>query len=582
MGWGPLYIAGKRSKLTTLSHIHFGVIQRSKGQTALARLAYQRCSRCSDPYGRHADYRGDLEWHKGTAILIPSGGTPEYSDPTEFLLAVIHQESRRDAQEGRTIDFALPRSVPEGLELAIGAWALAPLVKMGMTIEVDAERPFASDGRPHPHIHAYAAQRELTASGFGAKRREWDLLLRKKRGRFIRHMIASRIAAACQLLGLPTHVDPRPKAFWSSEAPEERISHKLWRRHARGVQTWQVEALKTRRASGSEKAMVTAREVDPCCENLIADPADYHVGLRERADRIDAFCAHFGALGFDPGCYVEGGRDIAVVMTFGGQITYDGESLVSHDLVDIGGLAQSIVDFARSQNWSALHVQGDDHISDALAVAGAPHGLVPINRSPSSLALAQNAYPSGAILLDEIKAFDLRGVVAGQIAIRCPEAAEAQVPPAMSDLGAPSDLSFFIEDFPTPDPQPARVFGGAPEPSRRTHETPPPTIAGSDALTDFLAFVESLDDRQEARTPDRDSSANGQTPFEAALIDDFPKPDCGFPISADADGDLSRDDFSRGVGQGGLTPAKPQRPEATHSAPPAPRAIEDSDEPGWT
>ena len=166
-------------------HIHQAVRQGRKGQSAHARLAYQRCAYFSDDYGRHADYRWLRRFHRGTIVLIPAGGNPAYADPNEFLVAAIHQETRRDAQEGRTLDIALPRNIPEDLVLAVSAWVVAPLVERGMSIEVDAHCPPASDGLRHPHIHGYVAQRELTEEGFGLKRREWNNFFLRGKGRHV-------------------------------------------------------------------------------------------------------------------------------------------------------------------------------------------------------------------------------------------------------------------------------------------------------------------------------------------------------------------------------------------------------------
>jgi hypothetical protein len=193
-------------------HIHFGVIQRTKKKSALGCLAYQSCAKFRDDLGNYADYRSEVPWHIGTAILLPPGADPEFAHPENFLLAAIFRETRRDAQEGRTLDLSMPRCVPAGLEVAIGAWALAPLAEIGMAMQIDVERPTASDDGPNPHIHVFLSQRQLDRDGFGIKRREWNEVFRRDRGRYLRALIASRVTAACALLGLPGVVDPRPNA----------------------------------------------------------------------------------------------------------------------------------------------------------------------------------------------------------------------------------------------------------------------------------------------------------------------------------------------------------------------------------
>jgi hypothetical protein len=87
----------------SLAHIHNKVIQRSKGHSALERLAYQSCDFFDDGF-RKADYSQFAEAHRGDVILLPEGAPSRFAEMEHFLIAIIGRESRADGQEGRAID----------------------------------------------------------------------------------------------------------------------------------------------------------------------------------------------------------------------------------------------------------------------------------------------------------------------------------------------------------------------------------------------------------------------------------------------------------------------------------------------
>ncbi len=96
--------------------IHFGVVQSSKGYTAAARFAYQTCSVADDRF-RHVDYRCYAPYRVGGGVLLPMGAPTELAEWQNFLGAAVSRETRRNGQEGRILDFALPRAVPRELLL---------------------------------------------------------------------------------------------------------------------------------------------------------------------------------------------------------------------------------------------------------------------------------------------------------------------------------------------------------------------------------------------------------------------------------------------------------------------------------
>ena len=148
--------------------IHTRVLQTSKGYTAAARFAYQTCSTADDRFG-HVDYRRYAPCRVGGGVLLPMGAPADLAEWANFSKAVVSRETRRNAQEGRILDFALPRGVARELLLPLAAFALVPFIELGMAVRLDVECTDASDGKPNPHAHAWLAQRELKQGGFGLK-----------------------------------------------------------------------------------------------------------------------------------------------------------------------------------------------------------------------------------------------------------------------------------------------------------------------------------------------------------------------------------------------------------------------------
>jgi len=139
-------------------HIHSDVLQRRHGQSAILQLGYQMCTYAADDRS-HVDYSLFAGHHLGGVVLLPKGANAEFADDLNFVRAVCFRENRKDAQEGRTITFSLPREIPDHLLLSVAAYVMAHFVKQGMAVRLDVECPLASDGERHSHAHCYLAQR---------------------------------------------------------------------------------------------------------------------------------------------------------------------------------------------------------------------------------------------------------------------------------------------------------------------------------------------------------------------------------------------------------------------------------------
>ena len=402
--------------MTGHCHIRFGVVKRSKRQTALGRLAYQACAKFNDGL-QHADYRKHYSNHRGTVVLLPENANPIFADELNFLMAVAFREPRKDSQEGRALDFCLPRAVPDEFMRAVAAFAMVPFTKVGMAVRIDIECPAASDNEPNGHCHGYLAQRCLDSDGFGAKRREWNQLFRRDNGRYVRSLLAGRLTLGCALLGIGAYVDPRRNDQRGLEPPERRIHPKLWRRRDTGVPVATIEDRIERRRERKTKAVEDSKPVlapAAACGHLIVRSAHQakHDDADARLARIDSVASEVSFWGSSMELFM----DEVPELWFGSgdqPVIFDGEKFRTGHVG--ANQFEQIIQLARLLDWPALVVEGDNDMADGLILAAVQYGVAVINRHASPEALLQIQTKYGARLLADIRPHDPREIVEASI-----------------------------------------------------------------------------------------------------------------------------------------------------------------------
>jgi hypothetical protein len=368
-------------------HIALGVIQQSKGGSAIARLAYQTCG-FFDDRGRHGNYVRFAGERVGGMILLPAGAPPEFADELTFVMATGFREKRSDAQAGRTIDFSLPRELPRQFLLPVAAFALASFAADGMAVRIDIECPSASDGAANPHAHCYLSQRVLEGDGFGRKGREWNELFLRDRGRYVRAVISERLTRACALLGVAAYVDPRRNEQKGSPQPEERIPAGLWHAHDRGIYVVPIEKLKAERKKRVAAQISLSGPAKPN-ENVVSirnavsrrDPPS----SEERQRRMNLVIA-MALDGYAEAHATTSVQGKIVLTTLDAALEFDGETFAAEGIVT-PGQAQIIVKLGNALDWAALVVEGDSKSTDEIIVAGIPVGLTTINTCASDNAI---------------------------------------------------------------------------------------------------------------------------------------------------------------------------------------------------
>nr|WP_283842028.1 MobA/MobL family protein [Bradyrhizobium sp. KB893862 SZCCT0404] len=415
-------------------HIRFGVVQKRKGYTALARFAYQTNGYVNDG-GRRADYgkyRGD---HDGGLILLPHGASEEFADLGNFIMAASARDVRSDAQCGRTIDFALPRELLRELLRPVAAFVLAQFAAEGMAARLDIEYPVASDGDYNPHCHAWVSQRGLEADGFGNKRPEWDRQFLRDKSRYARALIAGRLTLACALLGVAAYVDPRRNEERGRPQPEERVPTQFWRMRDRGVYVPGLEKLiDTRRENKPVKA--GRRSELEFSDKLQSVTVRNAVSQRHppsdevRQSRINFVVPFAVEEGAEVRVTKEDKPEI-VLTTRDGSVVFDG-AILSFEGVAGTARARLIVKLARALDWPAVIVEGNAQSTDQIITAGVILGVTAINTCASEDALKLINNQFGHLLADTVRPLDPLAVVDQLLA--------AYVPPAKVEPVDPSSV----------------------------------------------------------------------------------------------------------------------------------------------
>jgi hypothetical protein len=416
-------------------YIHFGVIQRSKGYTSLARLAYQTCAFVNDGF-RRMDYWRYAAHHLGGLVLLPRHAPAELADLGDFVMAVASRETRRNAQEGRIVDFAIPRQVPRELLLAVATFTLLPFVEVGMAIRVDVECPLATDGEPNPHAHAYLAMRRVDRYGFGPKERAWNELFRRDGGRHVRAIIAARLTLACAVLGIDAYVDPRRNEARGADTPEDRLSQVLFRMHDAGKSVEEIEQLKARRRL--KKARKVPQKAPEVTSGLtITNAVAYH----DDKEKVVAFRKRFSDKAEEVGYQVEtspGEREgLSTLSLAGTSVSFDGCTFRLKDECNAED-AEIVALFARIFDWPALVVEGDAQLTDLMAITAASVGVFMVNRSPSADARQTISEAHIEKFKTAIARRDRLGVVAKSLADFAPGSAAAPAATDIEEVFAPS------------------------------------------------------------------------------------------------------------------------------------------------
>lgn len=201
------------------------VVQRSRGDSAIRRAAYQTCRRMMAPNGREFDYSENYEshGHVQTIFVAPTGSPDWVYDSLPLWTNATLAERRVDAQEARKIEVSIPRALPRSLWEAFAREIVAPFISQGMVAQIDIHTVLASDGGINPHLHILLSMRRIVSNSFCSKKaRDWNALFYNNATK-LRAEIAQIQNDFCARHDVIFNADPRPNIERGLPAPEPQV-----------------------------------------------------------------------------------------------------------------------------------------------------------------------------------------------------------------------------------------------------------------------------------------------------------------------------------------------------------------------
>ncbi len=243
-------------------HFRLGVVQRSRGQSAVAIAADRARLRLHDC--RLDQTFSPLPAKRGTRpilseVLLPDLAPPSWRDREVLWNAVEVFERRRDASLAREVEFALPAEL--SLEQAAGlarSYVLAAFVADGMVADLNVHWAVLPDGQPKPYAQVLLTLRRIGPNGFGLKEIAWNDWSNAVRWR----RLWAEMANACLAKhGHAARVDHRSHAERGIPLePQNKIGPNAARRAQRGepserVDEHQAIALRNQERIASDDAL---------------------------------------------------------------------------------------------------------------------------------------------------------------------------------------------------------------------------------------------------------------------------------------------------------------------------------------
>ena len=147
-------------------HTHVDIVSRSKGESVIAKAAYNARDKLKDDYyGKTHDYskKDDLVFSK---IFLPEHIPKEFSKREYLWNEVEKIEKSKNSQLARNLLFTLPRELNEEDRIKlISEFIEENFTSKGMIADCNIHNPTASDNEEQPHAHILLTLREIDEQG---------------------------------------------------------------------------------------------------------------------------------------------------------------------------------------------------------------------------------------------------------------------------------------------------------------------------------------------------------------------------------------------------------------------------------
>jgi len=156
-------------------HLRATMISRSQGRSATASAAYRVAERIEDRRtGLVFDYaaRGGVDH---TEILAPDHAPDWVWDRSELWNRVEEAETRKNSQVAREVRVALPDELTHAQRLElVREFVRGQFVDRGMVADIALHAPGRIGDERNHHAHILLTTREVDATGFTTKNRDWN------------------------------------------------------------------------------------------------------------------------------------------------------------------------------------------------------------------------------------------------------------------------------------------------------------------------------------------------------------------------------------------------------------------------
>ena len=156
-------------------HFTAKVVSRGKGQSAVAKAAYNSRERLLDERtGEVHDYRrkGGIAF---SGIFAPEAAPLWAQDRAQLFNEIERHEKRKDAQLVREVEIGLPYELTSvQRERLVKDYVREQFVRKGMLADVSIHAPDKNSDERNHHAHILLTMREIGPDGFGDKIREWN------------------------------------------------------------------------------------------------------------------------------------------------------------------------------------------------------------------------------------------------------------------------------------------------------------------------------------------------------------------------------------------------------------------------
>ena len=158
-------------------HCTAKVVSRSRGQSAIAKAAYNARERLTDEQtGEIKNYTRKAEQVLCSFIWGPPGITDDMRDRQELWNRVEAVENRKNSQLAREIEIAIPHELSQQQrEWLLKDFVRENFVRAGMIADVNMHGPHPDGDQRNVHAHILLTTRRIEGEGFAAdKAREWN------------------------------------------------------------------------------------------------------------------------------------------------------------------------------------------------------------------------------------------------------------------------------------------------------------------------------------------------------------------------------------------------------------------------